>query len=99
MPRHPAARMDPNGRDLPIPDPHPGVFVDPFTLYAERGESVDESVLELPQIPVEVLAMLLEVEDRITHELARAMEGDVAAALDLEQLDATRGQQGGVGEQ
>jgi hypothetical protein len=33
--------------------------------------------------------MLLEIDDRIADELAGTMEGDIAAPLDLEQLDAT----------
>ncbi len=32
--------------------------------------------------------MPLEIDDRVTHELARTVEGDIAAPLDLEQLDS-----------
>src|SRR5437899_12948 len=37
---------------------------------------------------MQVLTVAFEVDDRIAYELAGAVKGDVAAALDLEQLDA-----------
>jgi hypothetical protein len=45
---------------------------------------------------VQVLLVLAEVEDRISDELARPVVGDVAAALDLEDLDAASAQGFGV---
>ena len=52
-----------------------------------------------PQIPVQVAAVPLEIDDRIADELPRPVERDVAAALDLEQLDAPRREQLGGREQ
>ena len=37
---------------------------------------------------MQILAVSLEIDDRIAHELSRAMERHVSTALDLEQLDA-----------
>ncbi len=37
---------------------------------------------------MQVLPVPLEVDDRVADELAGAVEGDITAALDLEQLDA-----------
>jgi hypothetical protein len=38
---------------------------------------------------MEVAAVALEIDDWIADELTRTVEGDVATALDLEQLDPT----------
>src|SRR5207237_3301498 len=47
------------------------------------------------EIPVEVLPVAAQVEDRITDQLPGPVERDVAAALDLEHVDAFRVQQVG----
>ena len=59
----------------------------------ERAERVDERLLDLSQIPVQVALVALEIDDRIADELSGAVERHVAAALDLEQLDAARREQ------
>jgi hypothetical protein len=48
-------------------------------------------LLELPQIPVQVLLMPLEIDDRVSNELSRSMKGHIATSLDLEQLNTLRG--------
>ena len=53
----------------------------------ERAQRGDERRLELAQVPVQVLPVLPEVEDRVADELARAVVGHVPAALDLGHLD------------
>ena len=54
---------------------------------AQRGQRGDEPGLELAQVPVEIFPVLAQVEDRISHELARPVVGHVAAALDLRDLE------------
>jgi hypothetical protein len=68
-------------RDLPSARPDAGAGV------AERD---DERFLDLAQIPVQIAAVPLQVEDRIADELPWAMKGDVPAALDLVDFDAAR---------
>src|SRR5207248_1232323 len=54
----------------------------------EIGEGVDQRLFDFSQIPVQILAMALEIDDRISHQLAGSVKCHVAAALDLEKLDA-----------
>src|SRR4029077_4009707 len=64
----------------------------------ELGERDDDRVLQGPEIPMQVASVAREVENRIADELARAMEGDVTPALDLEDVDCLGTQDvGGVG--
>jgi len=62
---------------------------------AEFGECDDQRFFHLAQIPVQILLVPAQVHDRVADELARPVEGDVAAALRLEQLDAARREEGG----
>jgi len=55
------------------------------------------SGLELSQVPVQILLVAGEVDDRIAHQLPGSVERDVAAALDLEAVDAAGGEQLGCG--
>src|SRR5207244_11475792 len=52
-------------------------------------EGVDQCLLERAQVPVEILAVARQVEDRISDELARSVVCDVAAPLHLEHWDVT----------
>ena len=54
------------------------------------AERADQRLLDLPQIPVQIALVALEIDDRIADELPGPVERDVAATLDLEQLDAAR---------
>ena len=63
--------------------PHAGEARVPLGGDAERGQRVDQRRLELAQVPVQVLPVLAQVEDRIADQLARPVVGHVAAALDL----------------
>src|SRR5687767_12113634 len=88
MPRDPIARMHADRRDLSIPRPDAGVLGHAFGADPQRRQRSNENLFDLPQIPMKILLVSLEVEDRIADELSWAMEGDVAAALDLEDLHA-----------
>src|SRR4051812_48003773 len=74
---------------FPIPDAYPdaSVLLDAATNETKLRDRPDQRLLHLPQIPVEILSVALEIDDRVADQLTRPMEGDVAAALDLEQLD------------
>ena len=94
MPGHPVARVHADRRELAAPAStrrcSPALRSPAMPSGAMRA---DERLLDLPQIPVQILLVALEVDDRIADELSRAVEGDVAATLDLEQLDAARREQ------
>ena len=89
---HPLLHVDADARDLAARGPHAGQSGVAIRLDAEVAERLDQHVLEPPQVPVEVLAMCPEVEDRIADQLARTVEGHVAAALDLDHLDPAPGE-------
>jgi hypothetical protein len=50
-------------------------------------------VLELAQVPVQILLVAPEIDDGISNQLPRSVKGDVAASLDLEHLDSPRRQE------
>jgi hypothetical protein len=62
---------------------------------AERAEAVDQNLLEEAQVGVQVLVRG-ERDDRVADELARAVVGDVAAAVGLHDFDALAGELGGI---
>ena len=59
---------------------------------AERGAGRDERRLERPDERPDQQAARRERDDRVRDELARAVVGHLAAALDADDLDAARGQ-------
>src|SRR5260370_24616386 len=68
-------------------------------MNAERRQCVDQYLLELTQVPMEILVVLRQVDDGIPDQLSWTMERDVAAALDLEQIDPASRQHPFVGEE
>ena len=53
----------------------------------ERRERPDQRLLEVAHVLLHVAAVPLQVEDRIADELARPVEGRLAAAVRLDDLD------------
>ena len=88
--RHPLARVHADGGDLAVAHPDAGLARVARGVDAERREHANHHVLELAQVPMQVLRVPLEVDDRIADQLAGSVKGDVAAALDVEQLHAAR---------
>ena len=58
------------------------------TLLATSRTALVEAWTNRRSFWVQVLAMLLKVEDGVPHQLSGSVIRDVAAAFDLEQLDA-----------
>ncbi len=52
------------------------------------GTGPDHDLLEVPDVAVDVAPVGGEVEDRVAHDLPRAVIGDVAAPARLEELEA-----------
>src|SRR5438094_929471 len=88
MPRHPLLHVDADAGDLAPSSPHTGIARVALSRDLELGERCAQGPLQSAKVPVQVGLMTGQVENRITHELAGAVEGDVTAALDLEDLDA-----------
>ena len=61
----------------------------------KRGAGADQRVFEFPQVLVEILAAGIEIENRIADQLAGAVIGRLAAAVDF--VDGVR-QRGGIAE-
>jgi hypothetical protein len=79
----------PDRHHLLVADPDAGVAGRAGALDAEVGQHPDERRLEAPQ---EVADAPAHREDRVADELARAVVGDVAAALDVVEREAARTQ-------
>jgi len=88
VPGDPVARVHADRGDLLAAGPHSGERSIPFAGNSIVGERVDQRFLDLSQVPVQILLVALEIDDRISDELAGSVEGDVSSALDLEQLHA-----------
>src|SRR2546428_8735237 len=91
MPRDPWLHVDADARDLPAPPapppgPHAGVTGVPLGGYAERGERVDERLLQGAKVPVQIRRVAGQVDDRVADEPARPAERHVPPTLDLEDL-------------
>ena len=89
MRRHPARDVDADRGDLPRRprQPDAGEPVDPLAREAERRDRADERFLEVAHVLLHVAPVPLEVEDRVADELARPVEGGLAAAVRLDDLD------------
>ncbi len=71
-----------------VDDPAAGMTVSSGGADAERGRSFDHRFLERPYEWSQEDPAIAEAEDRIGHELARAVVGDLATTLDPDGLDA-----------
>src|SRR5438034_10309176 len=89
MPGDPIARVHANGRNLLLSRPNAGVLRNTLGRDSELAERPNEQFLDLAEIPVKILLVAFEIDDRIADELARPVKGDVSATLDIEQLHAT----------
>ena len=84
MPRDPVAGMNSDGCDFLSLRPHSGIRGFSLRLYSIVRKSVDERRFDRSQVPVQVLTVALQVNDRISNELSGAVERDITPALDLE---------------
>ena len=66
-----------------VADPDAGASLDATAVDAELGEHVDEDALEPAHVADDV-DRLGEAQDRIPDELAGAVPGDLAAAVDVD---------------
>ena len=64
----------------------------PARCHAEIRADADHQLLEIPNVSVHIAAIWLEVDDRITHELPRAVIGHIAPATRFAHLDTLCGE-------
>ena len=77
------------GRDARV-EPHAGEPLEPAGVrHAQLGERVDHEPLDVAHVTRRAEAVV-EVEDRVADELPGPVIGDVAAALDRDELGADR---------
>jgi len=87
--RHPARDADADRGDLPWRrvEPDAGEPVDPLPLDADGGQRPDQRLLEVADVALHVASVPVQVEDRVADQLAGAVEGRLAAAIGLDELD------------
>ena len=93
MRRHPARDVDADRRDLarrPVSQT-PVRPVDPLAGDADGASVADQCLLQVADVALDVAAVPVQVEDRVADELARPMEGRLAAAVGLDDLDVRAG--------
>jgi hypothetical protein len=98
-----ALDADPERPDLPWQralgaGPATGVAFAPAGGHAERRARLGHRRLERPHERPEQEASVGEAEDRVGHELAGTVVGDLAAALDPDDLDPPSGEFPGIGQ-
>src|SRR4051794_31867335 len=84
----PPRDADTDRRQLFVPDPHPGQAFDSAGLDPVVCGGADENRFQIAYVAVNVAAERIQVDDRITNDLAGAVVGDVAAAPRLVDGDA-----------
>src|SRR5690606_23863274 len=90
VPGDPVARVNTYGCKLSLAGPHPGESRIPATREPVCVTRTNQGLLHLAEVPVQVLPVPLEVDDRIAHQLTRTVERDIAATFHLESLHASR---------
>ncbi len=87
----PAGDPHPDGGHLAPLGPHPRIARLRPGVHPEVRQGGDERLLHLAHVGDDPLRVL-EADDGVADELARAVVGDVAAAVDVEHLGADLGQ-------
>ena len=92
VPGDPLPGVHADGGDLPARRPHARESLGAFAANVECRERANQRGLELAEVPVQVLLVMAQIDDRISDELSRPVKGDVAAALHVEEFDAAGGE-------
>lgn len=88
VPGDPAAHPHPDRGDFTFINPHPGTSGVPFAAQAKGRQSLNQTLLQQPQVAVQVAVNPVKMNDRIADQLPRAVPGDIPAARSLESGDA-----------
>ena len=82
-----------DGRQLVPLQPDTGEAGQAFGGQPVFGQQIDYHLFQLPQVEMQISAMALQVQHRVEHQLARAVVGNLAAAVDAVQ---GQGRVGGI---
>src|ERR1017187_2110943 len=96
---HPPADVYANGGDLALIHPHAGQPGDASGEDAVIGQGIDNRLLDRPHVCAHVALPLPQVEDRVAHQLARAVVRHIAAAVDGVERNARARQRRIAGQQ
>src|SRR5688572_21142534 len=88
--RHPARDADADGGELHVAYPGAAEAFHASGCDPEVRGGANQHFLEIADVAVDVLAIRLEVDDRIADQLPGTVEGDVAATPGLVDRDALR---------
>jgi hypothetical protein len=79
----PFAHADSKGGDFSVVDPDPGQAIPASCADPKIGEGEDEGFFQGPEIGVEVLPVIFEIENGVADELTRAVIGRLPPAIDF----------------
>ena len=88
--RNPPRDANADRRELLIRHPGAGQPRHTLRVHAEFRDGGDHHLLEIANVAMDVAPVRPQIDDRITHQLAGAVVGHVAAAAGFEHLDAGR---------
>jgi hypothetical protein len=81
MHRDPLAHADADGSQLAMIGPDAGESVAACGVDTEMRAGVDQDILDHAQVRVQVAVSEVQIENRIAHELTRAVVGRLTAAI------------------
>jgi hypothetical protein len=76
-----------DGTNLFSLDPNPGVTLIQICFNRKISQGSYDDLFEVPDIEAEVPSLLSQVKNRVAHELAKTMIGDIASSIDEEKGD------------
>ena len=85
---YPFLNTQPDSADLFSFDPNPRVTLIPIRFDRKISQGSYHDLFEAPNVEVNVAPLAPQVENRVTHELPRAMIGDIASSIDEEKRNA-----------
>src|SRR5690349_5839972 len=80
---NPLLYVNPDAGNLAALSPDPGQTGADAGADAKASQCAHQRRLKSPKVPVQVLPVVPQVQDGISHQLTGSVEGDVATALDV----------------
>ena len=96
----PAAAAYPDGAYLPLParyariEPHACFTGAPFALQPVFADGFDHHFFQVAQVFADIGTEVLQVEDRVTHDLLQSMKGYIASPVGVKKRDIVGGKFG-----
>ena len=87
MPADPATDTDADRGDLTALNPDTGFAALPFRVHSPSGQGQNQDFFQVAQEAVKIFTSLVQVNQRISHDLTRTMVGGIAAPGNRNDLD------------